>query len=85
MTKLDKIFNKMYNRECLRYEDLVQAKTAIRELLISQLPDEKPMIDLECNCDGSGSDADGYCNCEYSSNDGYNNCLNDITKIVEKL
>jgi hypothetical protein len=42
------------------------------------MPEKKPMTgdNLECNCENSHPrDWTGYCNCDFSFNDGWNMCL----------
>lgn len=49
----------------------------ILKLVEGRLPKEKDMVSnkLKCNCDG-----DGYCNCDFSNHDGYNDALDDMKK-----
>lgn len=39
---------------------------------------------LNCFCDGSGKDPKGYCNCDFSKNEGFNGCIDEIKKSIEE-
>lgn len=64
-----------------RNDDIKQFITSeIEKALIEIVPEEKPMTgdDLSCRCDGSGKDPNGFCDCDFSRNDGYNACIEQI-------
>jgi hypothetical protein len=46
------------------------------------VPKERSMVDdkLKCYCDG-----EGYCNCEFSENDGYNQAISEINAKLGEL
>jgi hypothetical protein len=61
-------------------DDVTQIIKAFNKIV----PVKKPMTDLDCDCDGSGKDSDGYCNCEYSNNEGHNQCVDQIEKAINE-
>ena len=50
------------------------------EQILALIPKERPMTgkDLKCYCDG-----EGYCNCQFSENEGFNSAIDEITHRLE--